>query len=1240
MKVMADESVSENNVNENNVNENDINENNNVSDDCLTEGEANTPSDDQISVSENVVLKSNSLMASVNSSPSIGLEGKGTQSSPYLLKSYEDFTQISNAPSAYYSLDADINVAENNFVWNSITFSGSFNGNGHSIYNIKSFSGATGIFNNIDGAYISNLRCIICGEMNGASSGGIIANYSRNSTISNCFAKGNVSASSPFGGIVGSMEKTVIEQCMAQGKFSVYGRGYIDSVGGIVGTISGHKINGSEDSVVRDCVSDTELFCSSGNIVHADACAGGIVGYVSSYDYGSGYYDWRPCKIDKCLVMGTISNKEDYGFGSVSVDTSSARPIYGVFHIGPTNDWPLIVDTYYNTDLISKAPPYPNGYVAGKTTQELKLIETYAGWDFENIWGIEEGNYPFLRNINCDISNLSEGDLVDIKFTCTPEKGSNRVRVDDDIILQFADEIQILDDKSVYIRNTGDYTSCQFSMSLSNDNQTLILKPKNEWDTYAAYEIVIPANTIKNMGTNEIITRRIVYNFSTNLLTSSGDTWSVPDDGMKKIYPKNIWGQDKTEVVPFPSLNEDEYVSLFRLWAERFGYNQMYSMNDADIKKVLNYEFSAPLIGEDNSIYLQGNTNKTVMDVMRDILMVQYMKKYLINEENNLSKDLSTEKMQASVNTLCGYQNRLAQYLSENSETAYDVRTTFNVLLDVTALFVSVYDEGANEQNEKEITMNEMLQKTISVFTGFEKVSIQTDNATKDLLDKAYDATNPNTVVQEASDKLCANKIFNAIIARDSISGKINKSIKIVIKEQTFDIAATTCKKIFGVDIYSIRELYSKAKSVYNLYGSEFGGILIGCKMIYAFMETAISYLDYIENMYPSWLFYSQYYMRIAAPDRYSNIWTDNGNVSLSYGEGLFPVSEYNEESDAIVKLLMNPLCEGNPTLETGYNIYTYQDNYMSSHNNALSVIETANYLSRIRSLNQTSAAQALMLYALGEYEKHNTKIKAYTVACPTDVDIINTATKEKVFTIQNGMSFDDINMGEFGSYYLMGDNRDIKYIRLREGYEIQIVPTASGTMDCVVESLDANDVCNRTVFFESVTIATGEVYTFEDNKLKRTANLTETLIDATRIVEETGKKGNPSHDDVDTDTENSSNVSNSNTKNPYPNKLKEDNIRTQTPVKIIVGDQSTGKTEFAASKFADENESQEEKQDEGDKNIKDNIDIKNNTNPLMKEDNNNNNVKTIIFNVVISVVVIIVISLFIFLHKKKKFNG
>jgi len=35
---------------------------------------------------------------------------------------------------------------------------------------------------------------------------------------------------------------------------------------------------------------------------------------------------------------------------------------------------------------------------SGKTTSEMKTESTFAGWDFINIWNINEGiNYPYLR---------------------------------------------------------------------------------------------------------------------------------------------------------------------------------------------------------------------------------------------------------------------------------------------------------------------------------------------------------------------------------------------------------------------------------------------------------------------------------------------------------------------------------------------------------------------------------------------------------------------------------------------------------------------------------------------------------------------------------------------------------------------------------------------------------------------------------------------------------------------------
>ena len=64
---------------------------------------------------------------------------------------------------------------------------------------------------------------------------------------------------------------------------------------------------------------------------------------------------------------------------------------------GITNDdYTVCTSSYYNTDITTQSISLSG--VTGYTTALMKQQSTYVGWDFENVWYMdEESGYPKLR---------------------------------------------------------------------------------------------------------------------------------------------------------------------------------------------------------------------------------------------------------------------------------------------------------------------------------------------------------------------------------------------------------------------------------------------------------------------------------------------------------------------------------------------------------------------------------------------------------------------------------------------------------------------------------------------------------------------------------------------------------------------------------------------------------------------------------------------------------------------------
>jgi len=146
-------------------------------------------------------------------------------------------------------------------------------------------------------------------------------------------------------------------------------------VGGLAGFNSGSKISNSY---------------TTGNISGTNYI-GGLAGYnnsntiENSYTTGniSGSYAGGLVGI---IYSGTIKNS--YASGNVSGSGNYFGSLAG------SSSTTTITNSYYNSQTI---PQNDNGAGTPKSPAEMQTQSTYSDWDFNEIWGIDDGNsYPFL----------------------------------------------------------------------------------------------------------------------------------------------------------------------------------------------------------------------------------------------------------------------------------------------------------------------------------------------------------------------------------------------------------------------------------------------------------------------------------------------------------------------------------------------------------------------------------------------------------------------------------------------------------------------------------------------------------------------------------------------------------------------------------------------------------------------------------------------------------------------------
>ncbi len=266
----------------------------------------------------------------------------------------------------------------------------------------------------------SIVGCSYSGNVTSLTTAGGIAGYTRNTTVSACDVKANITVdgaksslgTQSGGGLVGISYLSEISGCLVSGTISD-AVGW-SALGGLVGRLNGSKVSesfntaaisakrvsfgtpsgGDDDTFTGGIIghtSDSEVSdCyNSGTIMKTDKseCVGGIVGYLGvGYSFTSG----KPTqminvsKINNCYNSGQI----------ISTSASVKKGIVGSWFLSSSYSGPgpvevCIQNCYFDNQIMSF--DY-EGW--GLTTKEL-TSRLPAGFDSSK-WTLESGKYPVL----------------------------------------------------------------------------------------------------------------------------------------------------------------------------------------------------------------------------------------------------------------------------------------------------------------------------------------------------------------------------------------------------------------------------------------------------------------------------------------------------------------------------------------------------------------------------------------------------------------------------------------------------------------------------------------------------------------------------------------------------------------------------------------------------------------------------------------------------------------------------
>ncbi|MHC4309621.1 MAG: GLUG motif-containing protein, partial [Planctomycetota bacterium] len=315
----------------------------------------------------------------------IPFEGDGVLNNPYLIHTAQELNAIRLFPCVWdkhFKLMADIDLSQYTGTdFNIIVhFSGTFDGNGHTISNftyISNDTGYIGLFGDVFGE-IKNLG-LIDPNLDAESERyvGLLAGFLDNGTITNCYVEGgSVSGHVHVGILVGFNNDGTISECYSTGSIS----GAL-CVGGLVGrndigiisksysiaSVSGERILGGLAGENKDTITN----CYAMGSVSGNRELGGLVGY-----------NWK-ATITNCYATASVSGIE-YDVGAlVGYDREGSYT---------KSFWDKTVNP-----LLTGIGSGVNPDVIGESTANMQKESTFtdAGWDFGNVWWILEGaGYP------------------------------------------------------------------------------------------------------------------------------------------------------------------------------------------------------------------------------------------------------------------------------------------------------------------------------------------------------------------------------------------------------------------------------------------------------------------------------------------------------------------------------------------------------------------------------------------------------------------------------------------------------------------------------------------------------------------------------------------------------------------------------------------------------------------------------------------------------------------------------
>jgi Synergist-CTERM protein sorting domain-containing protein len=198
------------------------------------------------------------------------------------------------------------------------------------------------------------------------------------SSVRNLFLEDvEIHAYSHAGALAGNTQDVLIENCGMTGSVTVVGM----AAGGLVG-------EAGSSTTIRQCF-------SLGSVEGA-VYVGGLVGYffdgqvLDSFSRADAEATTSDCG-------GLIGHGNDNAIYDSYAAGRVTSPVGSGGLMGTGEHAPIVDGCYYDEGVSGQDD---NGYGEPRSTSQMRILSTFSGWDFDDIWAIDSGRndgYPYLQ---------------------------------------------------------------------------------------------------------------------------------------------------------------------------------------------------------------------------------------------------------------------------------------------------------------------------------------------------------------------------------------------------------------------------------------------------------------------------------------------------------------------------------------------------------------------------------------------------------------------------------------------------------------------------------------------------------------------------------------------------------------------------------------------------------------------------------------------------------------------------